>query len=171
MNYDFHFSLSKFCLNNQIYISINLFPFADLRSVVNWFLKQQEKHFTTNLSPWVVLKSGSITYCFDSWFLSWNNYTTKWKGEMKAISLPYIITIYIYYSIYYYLVFILIFTLLSLSRKIILWVKPAIIISSTTFRWGRFVSLHPYPVILGCILITSLCSLGFLKFRFVHYAD
>ena len=107
-----------FCLNNQIYISINFIPVADLRSVVfNWFLKQQEKHFTTNLSPWVVLKSGSITYCFDSWFLSWNNYTTKWKGEMKAISLPYIITIYIYYSIYYYLVFILIFTLLHSPGK------------------------------------------------------
>jgi len=39
------------------------------------------------------------------------------------------------------------------------------------FKWGRFVSIHPYPVILTCIIITSLCSMGFLKFRSEHKAN
>ena len=31
--------------------------------------------------------------------------------------------------------------------------------------WGRQVALHPYPVILSCIVVTVLSSLGFLVFR------
>ena len=32
-------------------------------------------------------------------------------------------------------------------------------------RWGRVVSLHPYPVILCCLCATGLAGLGFLRFR------
>merc|ERR1711892_161008 len=39
------------------------------------------------------------------------------------------------------------------------------------FKWGRFVSLHPYPVILSSVVITALCSLGFLNFRSEHKAN
>ena len=31
--------------------------------------------------------------------------------------------------------------------------------------WGRAVALHPYPVILTCLLATLTSSLGFLVFR------
>ena len=31
--------------------------------------------------------------------------------------------------------------------------------------WGKFVTRHPYPVILSCLLVTALASLGFLRFR------
>eukprot|EP00092_Neocalanus_flemingeri_P026887 GFUD01029143.1.p1 GENE.GFUD01029143.1~~GFUD01029143.1.p1 ORF type:complete len:1040 (-),score=194.28 GFUD01029143.1:157-3276(-) len=33
------------------------------------------------------------------------------------------------------------------------------------YTWGKFVSVHPYKVILSCIILTALCSLGFLCFR------
>ena len=33
-------------------------------------------------------------------------------------------------------------------------------------RWGKFLTLHPYPVILTAITTTALCSLGFLVFRY-----
>merc|ERR1711892_574155 len=39
------------------------------------------------------------------------------------------------------------------------------------FKWGRFVSLHPYPVILSSVVITALCSLGFINFRSEHKAN
>jgi len=38
-------------------------------------------------------------------------------------------------------------------------------------RWGIFVPLHPYPVILASILVTVMCSLGFLQFRMEHQAN
>jgi len=37
--------------------------------------------------------------------------------------------------------------------------------------WGKFVSLHPYPVICTCIIITALSSIGFLRFRMEHHAN
>jgi len=37
--------------------------------------------------------------------------------------------------------------------------------------WGKFVSLHPYPVIGTCIIITALSSIGFLRFRMEHHAN
>jgi len=37
--------------------------------------------------------------------------------------------------------------------------------------WGRFVSLHPYPVILTSMLITVISSIGFLHFRMEHRAN
>ena len=34
------------------------------------------------------------------------------------------------------------------------------------FRWwGRLVVRRPYPVILTCVAVTALASVGFLKFR------
>jgi len=39
------------------------------------------------------------------------------------------------------------------------------------YRWGRFVSLHPYPVIIVSILFTVLSGLGFLNFRQEHRAN
>ena len=30
---------------------------------------------------------------------------------------------------------------------------------------GKFVALHPYQVILSCLIATACCSLGLLKFR------
>jgi hypothetical protein len=33
-------------------------------------------------------------------------------------------------------------------------------------RWGKTVSLHPYPVILCCLCVTGLAGLGFLRFRY-----
>eukprot|EP00090_Calanus_glacialis_P027719 TRINITY_DN4393_c0_g1_i1.p1 TRINITY_DN4393_c0_g1~~TRINITY_DN4393_c0_g1_i1.p1 ORF type:complete len:1001 (-),score=160.99 TRINITY_DN4393_c0_g1_i1:89-3091(-) len=37
--------------------------------------------------------------------------------------------------------------------------------------WGKFVAIHPYPVICTCIIITALSSLGFLRFRMEHHAN
>jgi len=37
--------------------------------------------------------------------------------------------------------------------------------------WGKFVSLHPYPVIGTCIIITAFSSIGFLRFRMEHHAN
>ena len=34
-------------------------------------------------------------------------------------------------------------------------------------RWGKFVAHHPWPVIGTTFTITTLCSLGFLLFRFI----
>ena len=36
-------------------------------------------------------------------------------------------------------------------------------------RWGKFVSLHPFPVILACLLATALSGLGFLRFRWGRF--
>ena len=33
------------------------------------------------------------------------------------------------------------------------------------YWWGKFVTRRPYPVILTCLLLTALSSLGFLNFR------
>jgi len=38
-------------------------------------------------------------------------------------------------------------------------------------RWGRFVPLHPYPVVLASLVVTVICSLGFLHFRMEHQAN
>jgi len=37
--------------------------------------------------------------------------------------------------------------------------------------WGKLVTRRPYPVILACLLITALASLGFLNFRMEHHAN
>jgi len=37
--------------------------------------------------------------------------------------------------------------------------------------WGKFVTLHPYPVICTCILVTAVTSIGFLKFSQEHRAN
>jgi len=37
--------------------------------------------------------------------------------------------------------------------------------------WGKFVAIHPYPVICTCLIITALSSIGFLKFRMEHHAN
>ena len=35
--------------------------------------------------------------------------------------------------------------------------------------WGKLVTRRPYPVILACLLLTALASLGFLNFRSVGF--
>ena len=35
--------------------------------------------------------------------------------------------------------------------------------------WGKLVTRRPYPVILVCLLLTALASLGFLNFRSVFF--
>jgi len=44
-------------------------------------------------------------------------------------------------------------------------------LESFFYRWGKFVSRHPYPVILTSTVVTVLCSLGFLVFRMEHQAN
>jgi len=39
------------------------------------------------------------------------------------------------------------------------------------YWWGKFVTRHPYPVILTCLLLTAISSLGFLNFRMEHHAN
>lgn len=39
------------------------------------------------------------------------------------------------------------------------------------YWWGKFVTKHPYPVILSCLLFTAVSSLGFLRFRMEHKAS
>jgi len=33
------------------------------------------------------------------------------------------------------------------------------------YRWGKFVAVNPYQIIVSCIVVTAFCSLGFYKFR------
>ena len=35
--------------------------------------------------------------------------------------------------------------------------------------WGKLVTRRPYPVILACLLLTAVASLGFLNFRSVGF--
>jgi len=44
-------------------------------------------------------------------------------------------------------------------------------LESFFYKWGKFVSRHPYPVILTSTVVTVLCSLGFLVFRMEHQAN
>jgi len=37
--------------------------------------------------------------------------------------------------------------------------------------WGKLVTRRPYPVILACLLLTAIASLGFLNFRMEHHAN
>jgi len=37
--------------------------------------------------------------------------------------------------------------------------------------WGKLVTRRPYPVILVCLLLTAIASLGFLNFRMEHHAN
>jgi len=37
--------------------------------------------------------------------------------------------------------------------------------------WGKFVAIHPYPVISACFVITAVSALGFLRFRMEHQAN
>jgi len=37
--------------------------------------------------------------------------------------------------------------------------------------WGRLVTRRPYPVILACLVLTAVASLGFLNFRMEHHAN
>merc|ERR1712226_303915 len=39
------------------------------------------------------------------------------------------------------------------------------------YWWGKLVTRRPYPVILVCLLLTALASLGFLNFRMEHHAN
>jgi len=39
------------------------------------------------------------------------------------------------------------------------------------YRWGKFVSRHPWPVIGTTFTVTTLCSLGFLLFRIQYATD
>ena len=34
------------------------------------------------------------------------------------------------------------------------------------FRWGVFVCLHPYPIILASALLTALTGIGLIRFRY-----
>jgi len=45
------------------------------------------------------------------------------------------------------------------------------ILERVFIRWGQFVSLHPYLVITLSLIITAICSLGFLSFKMEHKAN
>jgi len=45
------------------------------------------------------------------------------------------------------------------------------LLEAVFFRWGKFVSAHPYPVILASVVFTAICTLGFINFRQVHQAN
>merc|ERR1711915_722554 len=59
--------------------------------------------------------------------------------------------------------------------KMVLLAKTSHLVINTLERffywWGKFVSLHPYPVICSCILVTAVSTLGFLRFGMEHRAN
>ena len=45
-------------------------------------------------------------------------------------------------------------------------VYDTILLYRIVFRWGKFVAVNPYQVIVSCIVITAFFSLGLYKFRY-----